>query len=47
MTIYSHSRLETPRNYPLKYKFNYTDKVKRKEESVEAFLVPAFMKQWK
>jgi len=38
MTIYSHSRLETQRNCPLKYKFNYIDKVKRKEESIEAFL---------
>jgi len=42
MTIYSHSRLETFRNCPLKYKFNYIDKIKRKEEGIEAFLGSRF-----
>ena len=42
MTIYSHSRLETFKNCPLKYKFNYIDKIKRKEEGVEAFLDSRF-----
>jgi len=42
MTIYSHSRLETFKNCPLKYKFNYIDKIKREEEGVEAFLGSRF-----
>ena len=42
MTIYSHSRLETYRNCPLKYKFQYLDKIKREEESIEAFLGSRF-----
>ncbi|RLC36626.1 MAG: hypothetical protein DRH33_06690 [Candidatus Nealsonbacteria bacterium] len=42
MTIYSHSRLEAFKNCPLKYKFNYIDKIKRKEEGIEAFLGSRF-----
>jgi putative RecB family exonuclease len=42
MTIYSHSRLETFKNCPLKYKFNYIDKIKREEEGIEAFLGSRF-----
>lgn len=37
MTIYSYSCLETFKSCPLKYKFNYIDKIKRKEEGIEAF----------
>lgn len=44
MTIYSHSRLETFKNCPLKYKFNYIDKIKREEEGIEAFLGSRFHK---
>jgi len=42
MTIYSHSRLETFKNCPLQYKFNYIDKIKREEEGIEAFLGSRF-----
>jgi len=42
MTIYSHSRLETFKNCPLKYKFNYIDRIKREEEGIEAFLGSRF-----
>lgn len=42
MTVYSHSRLETFKNCPLKYKFNYIDKIKREEEGIEAFLGSRF-----
>jgi len=42
MTIYSHSRLETFKGCPLKYKFNYIDKIKREEEGIEAFLGSRF-----
>jgi len=42
MTIYSHSRLETFKSCPLKYKFNYIDKIKREEEGIEAFLGSRF-----
>jgi len=39
MPIYSHSRLATFENCPLKYKFQYLDKLKKPEEAtVEAFL---------
>lgn len=38
MPIYSHSRIETFNNCPLKYKFNYVDSIKRYIESIEAFL---------
>jgi putative RecB family exonuclease len=39
MPIYSHSRLATFENCPLKYKFQYIDKLKKPEEvTVEAFL---------
>jgi len=44
MTIYSHSRLESFKSCPLKYKFNYIDKIKRKEEGIEAFLGSRFHK---
>ena len=42
MTIYSYSRLETYRNCPPKYKFKYIEKIKRKEESIVAFLGSRF-----
>ena len=42
MTIYSHSRLETFKNCPLKYKFNYINKITREEEGIEAFLGSRF-----
>lgn len=42
MTIYSHSRLDTFENCPLRYKFNYIDKIKRDEEGIEAFLGSRF-----
>jgi len=42
MTYYSHSRLGTFEDCPLKYKFNYIDKIKRDEESIEAFLGSRF-----
>lgn len=38
MPIYSHSRIETYNNCPLKYKFQYVDGIKRYTESIEAFL---------
>ncbi len=38
MPYYSFSKLETFENCPLRYKFNYLDKIKRDEESIEAFL---------
>ena len=36
--IYSYSRIETFRQCPLKYKFNYIDGIKRKTQSIEAFM---------
>jgi putative RecB family exonuclease len=42
MTLYSHSRLGMFENCPLQYKFNYIDKIKREEESIEAFLGSRF-----
>ncbi len=42
MAYYSYSRLETFENCPLKYRFNYIDKIKRDEESIEAFLGSRF-----
>jgi len=42
MTPYSHSRLEAFKNCPLKYKLNYIDKIKRDEESIEAFVGSRF-----
>lgn len=42
MTYYSYSRLDTFENCPLRYKFNYLDKIKREEESIEAFLGSRF-----
>ena len=44
MAIYSHSRLEAFKSCPLKYKFNYIDKIKREEEGIEAFLGSRFHK---
>jgi putative RecB family exonuclease len=38
MPVYSHSRLETFENCPLKYKFRYVDGIKKAEQGVEAFL---------
>lgn len=38
MTIYSHSRLSTYKDCPLKYKLCYLDKIDRATEGVEAFL---------
>ena len=38
-TIYSHSRLSTFENCPLKYKYTYIDKLDRdRRDSVEAFM---------
>ena len=42
MTYYSYSRLATFEDCPLKYKFNYLDRIKREEESIEAFLGSRF-----
>ncbi|GAI32254.1 unnamed protein product [marine sediment metagenome] len=42
MAYYSHSRLETFQNCPLKCKLNYIDKIKREEEGIEAFLGSRF-----
>ena len=42
MPIYSYSRLNTFETCPLRYKFNYIDKIKREEESIEAFLGSRF-----
>jgi len=42
MTYYSYSRLDAFENCPLKYKFNYIDKIKREEENIEAFLGSRF-----
>jgi putative RecB family exonuclease len=44
MTIYSYSCLKTFKNCPLQYKFQYIDKIKREEESIEAFLGSRFHK---
>ena len=39
MTLYSHSRLSTFENCPLKFKYTYIDKIETGiEESIEAFL---------
>jgi len=37
MPIYSHSRLEAFKNCPLKYKFNYIDKIKRGKMEFDYF----------
>ncbi|GAB4117103.1 MAG: hypothetical protein Kow00103_13550 [Candidatus Caldatribacteriota bacterium] len=42
MPYYSFSKLETFENCPLRYKFNYLDKIRRDEESIEAFLGSRF-----
>jgi putative RecB family exonuclease len=42
VTYYSYSRLATFEDCPLKYKFNYLDRIKREEESIEAFLGSRF-----
>ena len=38
MKTYSHSRLSTFEQCPLKFKFQYIDKIEKAEESVEAFM---------
>lgn len=38
MPVYSHSRLETYENCPLKYRFRYIEKIEKVEQSIEAFL---------
>lgn len=38
MTRYSHSRLQTYRSCPRKYKFQYIDRIRDEEEGVEAFM---------
>jgi len=38
MPVYSHSRLSTYEDCPLKYKFRYRDRIKRYVDTVEAFL---------
>lgn len=38
MPVYSHSRLSTFEQCPLKYKFAYIDKIEKAEQSVEAFV---------
>jgi putative RecB family exonuclease len=38
MSAYSHSKLETYQNCPLKYKFQYVDRLQRKKQGIEAFL---------
>lgn len=38
MALYSHSRLESFGQCRLKYKFTYIDRIRREEESIEAFL---------
>lgn len=38
MALYSHSRLGTFEQCRLKYKFTYIDRIRREEESIEAFL---------
>lgn len=42
MTIYSHSRLSTFENCPLRYKYSYIDKIPREEEGIEAFMGSRF-----
>lgn len=42
MTTYSHSRLTTFENCRLAYKFSYIDRIKREEDSIEAFLGSRF-----
>lgn len=38
MPVYSHSRLETYQSCPLKYKYQYVDRLRREEQGIEAFL---------
>jgi len=40
MTIYSHSRLESFKSCPLKYKFNYIDKIKMRRRGSFQDLTP-------
>lgn len=42
MITYSHSRINTFENCPLQYKFNYIEKIKCDEESIEAFVGSRF-----
>ncbi len=48
MPTYSHSKLETFENCPMRYKLQYIDKVEVEEfESVEAFLGGWSTKPWR
>ena len=38
MVQYSHSRLSTFEQCPLRFKYQYIDKIKREEDSIEAFM---------
>ena len=38
MAVYSHSRLETYENCPLRYKLIYLDRIEREQEGIEGFL---------
>jgi len=42
MALYSHSRLDAFENCPLRYKFNYIDKIKRDDQGIEAFMGSRF-----
>ena len=42
MTVYSHSRLSTYETCPLQFKLNYIDRIKRKEQGIEAFMGTQF-----
>lgn len=42
MATYSHTRLSTFENCPLQYKFAYIDRIKREEDSIEAFMGSRF-----
>ncbi|MFH1797869.1 MAG: PD-(D/E)XK nuclease family protein [Candidatus Omnitrophota bacterium] len=42
MAVYSHSRLSTFETCPLRFKFNYVDKIKREEQGIEAFMGTQF-----
>ena len=37
MARYSHSKMSTFRQCPLKYRFGYIDRIKKEEEGIEAF----------
>lgn len=42
MTAYSHSRLSTFEQCPLKFKYQYIDRIAREEDSIEAFMGSRF-----